>query len=724
MNGERQTLRGEIVRVVFENKDGSFAIIRLRGGDGRENCVLGALGGMTPGQELELEGNWEQHAEFGRQFRADHFKIVLPETPDGLRRYLSSGVIPGIGKKTAGLIVDHFGEKTIEKLDAGVSALKQIPGIGPKKAEAIANTWKESAARRDSSIFLQGLGITPAFCARLFKRYGEAAPQVVRTNPYRLAEEVDGIGFRKADEIAKALGVARDSVPRLTAAAVFTLNEMISNGNVCCTLEELMASTAELAGTKPETAKLGIEAAVERRLLRIMDGRIYTPVLARAEVELPELVAALACCTDFSGRKLRPAAGGSLVLAEEQRQAVERVNEWPLSIITGGPGVGKTTVVAEIVRRARKAGLRMALAAPTGRAAKRLGDATGIQAKTLHRLLQFDPATNQFTHGPDAPLPCDLLIVDEVSMLDLPLALALFRAIPPGCSVVLVGDKDQLPSVGPGTVLASFLASGWFRVTQLERIFRQAEGSRIIVNAHRVNHGLMPEKPRTRGDELADFYWIEQDDPEKALAVIEKMVLERIPARFSFDPVDDVQILTPMNRGCCGTAAINERLEALLNPEGGEGFRFGERSFKAGDKIMQTANNYDKNIFNGDMGRIARVDHSAKKFTALFDGPRAVEYAFEEADQLTLAYAVTVHKAQGSEYPAVILPFLSQHYMMLQRNLLYTAMTRARKLLILVGSERAVRMAVENARLEPRSTLLTERLREKLRELRPERAGF
>jgi exodeoxyribonuclease V alpha subunit len=309
-------------------------------------------------------------------------------------------------------------------------------------------------------------------------------------------------------------------------------------------------------------------------------------------------------------------------------------------------------------------------------------------------------------------------------MLDLPLALALFRAIPPGCSVVLVGDKDQLPSVGPGTVLASFLASGWFRVTQLERIFRQAEGSRIVVNAHRVNRGLMPEKPRTSGDELADFYWIEQDDPEKTLAIIEKMVVERIPARFPFDPVDDVQILTPMNRGCCGTVAINERLEALLNPSEAEGFRFGERSFKAGDKIMQTANNYDKNVFNGDMGRIARVNHSAKKFTVLFDGPHTIEYGFDEADQLMLAYAVTVHKAQGSEYPAVILPFLSQHYMMLQRNLLYTAMTRAKKLLILVGSERAVRMAVENARLEPRSTLLTERLREKLRELRPERAEF
>ncbi len=717
MSGEQGTLKGEIARVIYESEDGSFAVLRLRDGN-REYSARGALGGLIAGQEVELEGGWEQHNEFGRQFRADRYRIVLPETASGIQRYLSSGIIPGIGKKTAKLIVDHFGDKTLKMLDSGEQALKQIPGIGPKKAEAIAAVWKETAARRDSSIFLQGLGITPAFCARLFKRYGEAAPQIVQSNPYRLAEEVDGIGFRKADEIAKALGIPPESVPRQTAAAVFTLNEMISNGNVCCTLDELIAASAELTGSEPEAARTGIEAAVERRLLRIMDGRIYTPQLARAETELPELIARLGTRPVFSGQKLCPAAGGKLVLAEEQQLAVDRVNEWPLCIITGGPGVGKTTVVGEIVRRARKAGLRIGLAAPTGRAAKRLGDSTGLQAKTLHRLLQFDPATNKFTHGSDAPLSCDLLIVDEVSMLDLPLALVLFRAIPPGCSVVLVGDKDQLPSVGPGTVLASFLASGWFKVTQLEQIFRQAEGSRIIVNAHRVNHGRLPEKSRTRGEELADFYWIEQDDPEKALAVIEKMVSERIPARFPFDPVDDVQILTPMNRGSCGTVAINERLEALLNPSETESFRFGERVFKAGDKVMQTANNYDKNVFNGDMGRIARVNVSAKKFIVLFDGPISVEYAFEEADQLTLAYAVTVHKAQGSEYPVVILPFLSQHYMMLQRNLLYTAMTRARKLLILVGSERAVRMAVENARLEPRSTLLTERLQEKLRKLR------
>lgn len=714
---ERATLRGEITRVVFESEDGSFAVIRVREPGSREYTARGPVAGLVAGQEIELEGVWEQHAEFGRQLKAERFRIILPSTPDGIKRYLSSGAIPGIGKKTAGLIVDHFGEKTLSMLDGGSEYLKTVPGIGPKKAEAIANVWRESAARRDSYIFMQGLGITPAFCSRLFKRYGEAAPQMVRTNPYRLAEEVDGIGFLKADEIAKALGIPRDSVPRMTAAAVYTLNNLISNGNVCCSLEELTAATSELSGEPPERARLGIEAAVERRLLRIMDGQIYTPMLARAELELPELVAQLALDPGFAGKKLRPVAGSKLALNTEQQLAVDRVNEAALCIITGGPGVGKTTVVGEIVRRAKKAGLKIGLAAPTGRAAKRLSESTGVTAKTLHRLLQFDPNTNKFTYGADAPLPYDLLIVDEVSMLDILLAQALFRAIPAGCSVLLVGDKDQLPSVGPGTVLASFIESGWFLVTELMQIFRQAEGSRIIVNAHRVNRGLMPEKPQMHDGELSDFYWIEQDDPEKALAIIEKLISDRIPARFGFNPVDDVQILTPMNRGCCGTVAINERIETLLNPEDLQQFRFGERVFKVGDKVMQIANNYDKGVFNGDMGRLTRINVPAKKFSVVFDGPHLVEYSLDEADQLTRAYAVTVHKSQGCEFPVVILPFLSQHYMMLQRNLLYTAMTRARKLLILVGSRRAVQMAVANSRIEPRSTLLTQRLQEKRHEL-------
>ena len=440
---------------------------------------------------------------------------------------------------------------------------------------------------------------------------------------------------------------------------------------------------------------------------------IYTPLLLRAETELPKLIAALATARRFAGQSLRPLPGEArFTLNEGQRAAVEAVSRAPLSIITGGPGVGKTTVVGEIVRRARASGVPIALAAPTGRAAKRLSESTGITAKTLHRLLQFDPASGRFVHGAGAPLSCRLLIVDEVSMLDLLLAQALFRALRPGTSVVLVGDADQLPSVGPGTVLADLLASGWFHVTALTQIFRQAENSRIIVNAHRVNRGQLPENLPLRPGELTDFYWIEQDDPDRAVELIEKMVAERIPARFGLDPVNDVQILTPMNRGSCGTIALNARMQALLNGGDRPQFKLGERIFRSGDKIMQIANNYEKSVFNGDFGRLGRIRFKEKMFHVMFDDGRLVEYRFEEAEQLSPAYAVTVHKSQGSEFPAVVLPFLTQHYMMLQRNLLYTAMTRAKRLLVLIGSVRAVRMAVENARLEPRFSLLAERLSE------------
>ncbi len=706
----RGTLRGEIRHVVFQSEDGVFAILRIVDGDGVEHTVRGPVGGLAAGQNIEVEGYWERHAEFGRQFRAENCRIRLPSTPEGIKRFLASGAIPGIGPKTAAMIVEHFGEETLTVLDRYPGRLREVPNIGPKKAESILSGWRESAARREGYIYLQGLGITPSCCARLFKCYGEQAPLVVRTNPYRLAEEVDGIGFLKADEIARALGIAPDAPERMTAAAVHAINTLIGSGHVCTPEAELVRQTAELTGQDEAHAASGITTALERRLLRRLDGMIYTPLLARAETELPERVAALALVREFPAQKMaRIPARNELILSDEQQQAVDWCSRTPLSIITGGPGVGKTTVVGEIVRRAKAAGLRIALAAPTGRAAKRLGESTGMTAKTLHRMLQFDPNTNRFGFDASAPLPCELLIVDEVSMLDILLALALFRAIRPGTAVVLVGDSDQLPSVGPGTVLADFLASGWFHVTPLHKIFRQAEGSRIITNAHRVNRGQLPEKPLP-GAPLTDFYWIEQDDPEKTLETVEKLLLSRIPARFGLDPVNDIQVLTPMNRGSCGTIAINALLEPLLNPGDKPQFRVGERLCKSGDKVMQTANNYEKGVFNGDLGRIGRIDSKRKKFTVIFDGGRLAEYEFEEFDQLSCAYAVTVHKAQGNEFPAVVLPLLTQHYMMLQRNLLYTAMTRARRLLVLVGSRKAVELAVGNSRLEPRFSLLRERM--------------
>ncbi len=704
------SISGEIRKVIFEKPESGFAIVALRDGEGIEQVAVGPLAGLEAGKNVELEGKWENNTEFGRRFKVEHWKLVLPGTPEGICKFLNS-CVKGIGKKRAAAIVARFGAETLRIIDKFPRRLAEVPGVSKTRAADIARIWKENVTRRDGMIYLQGLGITPGCCARLYQRYGEEAPDIVRNNPFRLADEVNGIGFLKADVIARSIGIPEDSPDRLAAAAVYALNFLVGNGNVCASPEKLAAAAAELLQLAPETAGTGIRIAVERRLLRELDGMIYTPLLARAELALPQRIAALSYVRKFAGTRLRPLREGAVELAPAQLRAVEQVSASPLSIITGGPGVGKTTVVGEIVRRARHARLRIFLGAPTGRAAKRLAESTGVEAKTLHRLLLFDPGSMRFAHDADNPLPCDLLIVDEVSMLDLPLAEALFAAVAPGTSVVLVGDSDQLPSVGPGTVFADFLRSGFFAVTRLDQIFRQAAGSRIVVNAHRVNRGFLPERAPDNG-KLADFYWIEQDDPARAAELVEKMVAERIPVRFGFDPVNDIQVLSPMNRGTCGTAALNARLEARLNGGDHPEFQFGDRVFREGDKVMQRSNDYDKSVFNGDLGVIEHVFSARKKFTVTFDGSRSVEYAFEEADRITLAYAVTVHKSQGCEFPAVVLPLLTQHYLMLQRNLLYTGMTRARKLLILIGDRKAIELAVSNRRREVRFSLLGRRLRD------------
>ena len=714
---EQQTLTktrmtGEILRVRFANPENGFAVVTLRTADGTDLTVKGILPGVDAGQTVEAEGYFVNHPEFGREFRAESFRAVPPATAEGVARFLCHS-IDGIGKKTAAAIIGKFGAETVTVLDLYPGRLREVDGIGKKTAEKIIRAWKNSKERRDEMIYLQGLGITPAYCAKLFKQYGAEAASVVRSNPYRLAQDVDGIGFLKADAIARELGLAENSEERMQAAAIFTLNEMIDDGHVCAPRQELTAGCARLTGQDEADADAGIRAALARQLLQEMDGCIYTPYTLRAELALPKLVARLAAAGDFRGAALRRHAPPSnLTLDPVQQQAVESVARRPLNIITGGPGVGKTTVVGEIVRRAEAAHLKVVLAAPTGRAAKRLGESCGMTAKTIHRLLMFDPATAKFHHHGGNPLTCDILIADEVSMLDIMLAVALFAAIPPGASVVLVGDADQLPSVGPGNVLADLIASGFFGVTRLTKIFRQSSGSSIIANAHRVNAGLFPVKPVPSPGELGDFYWIEQDDPGKVAAMIETLVSERIPRRFRFDPMEDIQVLCPMNRGECGTAALNTRLSALLVDANAPSFQFGSSVFKLGDRVMQTANDYDKNVFNGDLGRIVQVAPEKKRFHVCFDDDRFVEYGFEEAGQLSPAYAITIHKSQGSEFPAVIMPILTQHFVMLQRNLLYTGMTRAKKLLVLIGSAKAVEIAVRNARLRPRFSNLSRRLAE------------
>ena len=698
---------GEIIRIRFEKPQTGFAVLTVQIDGGEKLTVCGNLSGLGVGSTIKFDGYFEK-SDYGLQFRATSFHPVLPETADGVLRYLISQV-HGIGPKTAKQIVEAFGNNTVNILDNYPGRLRELPGIGKRKAETIISGWKEGAARRDSMIFLQGLGISPAYCSKLFRKYSDKAPEIVKSNPFRLAEEVDGIGFLKADAIASSLGFAADSPARLSAAAVYTLNIAISNGHTGLPADELIRRTSELAKQPPELVSNGVQAAVLRHQAVDKDGFISPPHLARAEDALPLLLKNLLAAPEHPGTGLIHPAG-RFEWAECQKKAVDGVTRSALSIITGGPGVGKTTVIREIVSRARLANLKIALTSPTGRAAKRMTEATGFEAKTIHRLLMFDPASGGFIYGEDNPLECDILIADECSMLDISIAYALFQAISPGTTVVLVGDADQLPPVGPGRFFSDLIASGMIPVTRLNQVFRQSSGSHIIEAAHRVNSGKMP----LRYDNAdSDFFWIRQDDPNKALEMVRKLVTERIPEKFGFDPAGDIQVLTPMNRGTCGSVNINELLGTELNPAGEESIiSYGERKLAVGDKVMQVQNNYDKGVFNGDFGIVADTDPDNGKFHVLYDGLKLVEYFTDELDQLTRAYAITVHKSQGSEFPAVVLLLLNQHYLMLQRNLLYTAMTRAKKLLVLIGSEKSIEMAVRNARTEVRYTRFPQTLAE------------
>ena len=709
------SLRGEVLRVVYASENGQYVVLRLVDGERREHTLVGPMQGVLEGQDIEASGHWETHKEHGRQLRVTRFRALLPTSAKGIERYLGSGLIHGIGDKYAERIVAHFGTQTLEVLDKYSSRLREVAGIGPKRVAEIRKAWQEHSQRRETYIFLQGLGLSPNLCARLFSAYGPGAGEIVRQNPYRLAGEIQGVGFLTADRIAGELGVAKDNPLRLAAGAVYALDRLADDGHVCFPREELVARAAELLAVPPEAATAGLQRAVTDGAVvadRVGDEKgdvLYQRRLHTAEVGLAESLRVLLSCPVKDVGRLPQGGARYAMLNERQRSAVETAFRSRLSIITGGPGVGKTTVVGEIVETALRLRWRVYLAAPTGRAAKRLGESSGREARTVHRMLKWDPATRTFVFNRERPLKCDLLVVDEVSMLDVELSHHLFSAIPPQTRVVLVGDRDQLPSVGPGAVLHDLIAAGTIPVTHLTEIYRQEEGSRIVTNAHSLNRGEMPDLRTPPGGVAADFYWIDQEDPERVVQVITTMVSERIPRRFGFDPMRDVQVLTPMNRGICGANNLNTVLQDVLNGGPKPQFRVGERAFKTGDRVMQVVNNYDKGVFNGELGRIGSIDTPGRKFTVLFDSD-PVEYEWSEADQVRLAYAVTVHKSQGSEYPVGIMPVLTQHFVMLQRNLVYTGMTRARRLLIMVGTRRALAIAMRNDKPAVRCTRLTERL--------------
>jgi exodeoxyribonuclease V alpha subunit len=715
-----ENLTGIIERVTFHNPDTGFAVLRVQARGRRGlTTVVGQMPSAVVGEYIHASGEWIQDRAHGEQFKAAELRCTPPNTVEGIEKYLGSGLVKGIGPHFAKKIVAVFGERTLEVIDESAAFLKEVKGIGPRRIQRIRESWQEQKAVRDIMVFLQSNGIGTGRAVRIYKTYGDQAVELVRGNPYRLATDIWGFGFKTADELAGRLGIDRASPLRARAALRFVLQEASQEGHVGAPEEAIVRQTAELTSIPDEIVRAAVEH--ERQsgdVVREPGGEepwLYLKPLFLAEIGVARSVRKLrAGPHPLPPLDLEAALGWvekkmGLQLAVTQRDAIRAATREKMLIVTGGPGTGKSTIVRGILELFAGKNQRCALCAPTGRAAKRLSETTGREAKTIHRLLEFDPMLGGFKRDAAGPLDLDLLVVDEASMVDMVLMYQLLRAVPAHACVVLVGDVDQLPSVGPGLVLADLIDSKTVPVVRLTEIFRQAGQSSIVRAAHAIKHGEMPESaPAGKGD----FYFIEAGAPDAVLERIIVMVRERIPARFGLDPLRDVQVLTPMNRSELGSQALNLRLQEVLNPAGSgpQVQRFGW-TFRTGDKVMQTRNNYQKEVFNGDIGRVTAIDETEREVTVEYDG-RPVAYDFGELDELNLSFAVTIHKAQGSEYPAVVIPLHTQHYMMLQRNLLYTAVTRGKRLVVLVGNRKALEMAVQRQDTSRRYSALRRRLQE------------
>jgi exodeoxyribonuclease V alpha subunit len=719
------TLEGMLERIVFANEENAWSVVRLAV-PGRRDPVtaVGNLLGVQPGENLRLSGTWIQDPKYGRQFKVSSYATVAPATRTGIEKYLSSGLIRGIGKGLAGRLVQAFDLETLDVIENQPERLREVEGIGPQRSAAIQRAWVEQRDIKDVMVFLQSHGVSTHFAIKVYKTYGTQAVHVVRENPYRLAIDVHGIGFKTADAIATSLGISPTAPQRIEAGTLHLLGEAADRGHVLLPRQQLREEAAKLLGAEEWRVDQAIDALAESGQVIVepvsaapadpAEAAIFLRPLHTAEAGIAARIRALLVqpplpleidldrALDWFEKQER------IALAPGQRQAIRAGLTRKVLVITGGPGTGKTTLVRGIVRILEKKGQKVLLAAPTGRAAKRLSEATGGEATTIHRLLEFNAQTRAFDRNRDRPLSCDLLIVDEASMLDTVLAYHLLRALPDTGRLILVGDVDQLPSVGPGRVLADLIRSDAVEVVRLTEIFRQAQRSLIVVNAHRLNQGNMPVLEAVDGD--GDFFFFERREPEEIVETICQLVARRIPAGFKLDPVEQIQVLSPRNRGPLGTEVLNARLRDLLNPEGPAVTRGGQ-TLRVGDKVMQVRNNYDLEVFNGDIGRVAAIDEEEHLVRVTVDG-RDVIYDFAALDELVLSYACSIHKSQGSEYPCVVIPLHTTHYLMLQRNLLYTAITRAKRLAILVGEERALRIAVGNRKVRTRFTRLAERLRE------------
>lgn len=708
------TLIGEVLRITYENEETGFRVIKLGRLEGDETdtrvTAVGTFPAVGPGTRVRVTGSYVKDARHGEQFRVQSLVELAPDTLKGLTKYLSSGVLPGVGPGFAGRIVAKFGMDSLSVLDNAPQRLVEVSGLGERRAEEIARTWRSQRQASNLMLLLQSHGASPKLAHNIVKRYGDRAAEVVQKSPYRLALEMRGVGFKTADRIARSLGIAGDHPERAQAGVMHEIRGTADQGHVFVLKSELIARAAGMLEVDEPHVEAALDALWARERVVLEDERVYLWGLHRAESEVANCIKALLLAPghalpglDTAIEKFERAHGFSL--APSQKQAVELCAAHKLCVITGGPGVGKTTIIQAVVSVVQNARLRLRLAAPTGRAAKRLAEATDFEASTLHRLLEYDPRSLAFQRTHDNPLPTDALIIDEASMVDLPLAAALLDALPTHARLVIVGDNDQLPSVGPGAFLRDLIESGVVPTVRLGEIFRQATESGIVINAHRILHGELPTGAQQPD---ADFFIVPRKNPQEAAQTVRTLVTERIADRFGLDPKRDVQVLTPMHKGPAGTEALNQLLQQALNPEG-DGLSVRGQNLKVGDKVMQVKNDYDRDVFNGDVGIVTRVDAETRSVEVQFD-TRSVKYEEAAVDALTLAYAASIHKSQGSEYPAVVIPLLTSHFVMLSRNLVYTAVTRARKLCVLVADPRALALALAETRRETRATGLAERL--------------
>ncbi len=708
-------LRGIVDRITFQNEENGYTVARLQvegsiAYNNRLATIVGEMLSINPGETVILEGEWTTHKQYGAQFKIESYQTVHPSTVEGMRRYLGSGLIKGIGPVTAKRIVDHFGKEALDVIEREPKRLVEVEGLGAKRAEWIIKAWEDQREIHNVMLFLQSHEVGTGYAVKIWKKYGQKAVELIRENPYRLSVDVWGIGFLTADRIAQKMGIPAHSNRRIQAGLLHVLNEAADKeGHVFLPEDALIESCAEALDVPVDAIAPCVAQLFSEESIIVDDERVYLRDLYRAEqgaatrcyqlsqvqrIELGNIPAEIRAIEQRDG----------VTFAPRQKLALEKALSHNLLVLTGGPGTGKTTTIKGLIALLEARNKKIALAAPTGRAAKRMSEATGHEAKTIHRLLEFSPSEMAFKKNRENPLEIEALIVDEISMVDTFLMNSLLRAVPISASVVLVGDVDQLPSVGAGNVLKDVITSGIVEVVELNEIFRQAQTSRIITNAHAINRG---EMPYVQNDREADFFFLEASEPDHVVEMVCGLCAARLPRTYRLDSIEDIQVLVPMYRGETGANNLNRVLQDKLNHKGQEMMRGGIR-FRVGDKVMQVRNNYDRDVFNGDIGRVQGIEDDILRVRFQ---DRVLEYEFSELDELVLAYAMSVHKSQGAEFRAVVMPLTTQHYMMLQRNLLYTAITRARELVVLVGTKQALGMAVRNNRVAERHTTLSQRIR-------------